>query len=158
MDIRPKRRKSNDNPYTLESDIKNNVYIVMFKDNKNEIHKISVNKEIYDEFNKNELKDISQMHEYERHIEHLELDDNTLYKRTSNMNNEVEKIVEQRILNDCIKNAIDELSEIQKRRFIKYYFENKTQQEIANEENASIRAVQYTLSSALEKIKKNFKF
>ena len=122
MDIRPKRRKSNDNPYTLESDVKNNIYIVMFKDNKNEIHKISVNKEIYDEFNKNELKDISQMHEYERHIEHLELDDNTLYKRTSNMNNVVEKIVEQRILNDCIKNAIDELSEIQKKKIHKILF------------------------------------
>lgn len=45
-----------------------------------------------------------------------------------------------------------------KRRFIKYYFENKTQQEIANEENVFIRAVQYTLSSALEKIKKILDF
>ena len=158
MDIKPKRRKRNDNPYTLESDIKNNIYIVIFKDNKNEIHKVFVNKEIYDEFNKNELEDISQMHEYERHIEHLELDDNSLYKRAKNKMDTVETVVEQIILNDCIKNAVDELSEIQKRRFIKYYFQNKTQQEIANEENTSIRAVQYTLSSALEKIKKNFKF
>lgn len=71
---------------------------------------------------------------------------------------EVDNIVERKILNDNIKNAISELSEIQKRRFIKYYFESKTQQEIADEEKTSIRAVQYTLSSALEKIKKNFKF
>lgn len=62
------------------------------------------------------------MHEYERHIEHFDLDDNSLYKKTSNMNNEVEKILEHRILNDCIKNAIDELSEIQKKKIHKILF------------------------------------
>ena len=52
MDKSPKRRKSNDNPYTLISDKSNNLYMVVFKDNKNIKQNIIITKDIFDAFNK----------------------------------------------------------------------------------------------------------
>ena len=57
---------------------------------------------------------------------------------------------------NTINEAINELSDIQKRRIRKYFFENKTFEEIAKEENCTKRAVKFTIDIALEKISKKF--
>ena len=69
----------------------------------------------------------------------------------------IEDEVEEKILFDDIKNAIDSLPEIQKNRIKKYYFDNKTLEQIAEEENCSKVAVKYSIDIALEKISKKFK-
>ena len=56
-----------------------------------------------------------------------------------------------------IKSIIDSLPEIQKRRLKKYYFEDKTFEEIAIEEHCSKVAVKYSIYIALEKISKKIK-
>ena len=43
-----------------------------------------------------------------------------------------------------------------KRRLIKYYFYDKTYEEIANEEKCSKRAVKFSIDIALGKISKKF--
>ena len=53
-----------------------------------------------------------------------------------------------------LKVAINQLQEIQQRRIIKYYFEDKSQQKIANEENVDIRSIQYSLNIAIKNLKK----
>lgn len=154
----PKRNKSKDNPYTLSYDDERNVYVVHFVDNKKILHSIDISEEVYKIMDKFELEDIKFMHEYERHIEHFDLDENNIYRRIRANNNSVEDIVERKLLNEELKKAINELSDIQKKRVIKYYFENKTLEEIADEENCSKVAVKYSIDIALEKISKKFKF
>ena len=56
-----------------------------------------------------------------------------------------------------VRNAIETLSDIQKRRIKLYYFEGKTQEEIAEIEQVNIRNVQSTLKDALDNLKKNIK-
>ena len=73
----------------------------------------------------------------------------------------IEEIVENNIRDEEIRKAISTLSDIQKRRIIKYYFEEKTEYEIAKEENATQQSVHIGLERAKEKLKeilKNFKF
>ena len=73
----------------------------------------------------------------------------------------VDEIVENSIRDEEIRKAISTLSDIQKRRIIKYYFEDKTEYEIAKEENATQQSVHIGLERAKEKLKeilKNFKF
>lgn len=152
------RNKSKDNPYTLGFDENKKVYTVEFKDNRKIIHKVEITEEVYQAFDKFELEDISQIHKFRKHIEHSEVYEETLYHRAINNEEFVDELVENKILNEKLKQAINELSEIQKRRIIKYYFEDKTQREIAEEENVDIRAVQYTLNSAIKKIKENLKY
>ena len=99
MAYKPKRRKSKDNPYTLDFDELEEIYIVSFKDNKNVIHKVTVSDKVFSVFDKFELEDISQMHEYERHIEHSELYEETLNKRILDKPISLEEEVEKNILN-----------------------------------------------------------
>ena len=156
----PIRNKSKDNPYTLGYDEDKNIYIVEFNNFRHNIQRLEVDKEVYDAFDKFELEDISQIHKFRKQIEHSEIYDYTLYKKAVNVGKSVEEVVEENIIIEELKKAINELSEIQRRRIIMYYYEGLSQQEIANIEKTSLRAVQYTLNSSLKKLKeilKNYK-
>lgn len=153
----PKRRKSKDNPYTLEYIEDKNIYKVNFKDNKGKLNVVEISVDIYKAMDKFELEDISQMHQFERHIEHSELFEGTLNERAVDKPLLLEDVVENTIINEELRKAIDSLSEIQKRRIKLYYFDGLTQQEIANREGTSLRAVQYTLNSAMNELKKILK-
>ena len=84
MDSMPKRRKSKDNPYILSKNENNNLYLISFKDGTNTYRSISVTKEIYDEMDYFERRDLSQMNEYDRHTEHILLDESSLAKKIKN--------------------------------------------------------------------------
>ena len=56
-----------------------------------------------------------------------------------------------------IINVFSELSPIQKRRLIKYFFQNKSSRIIAREEGVNYSKVEKSIKSALKKIKKFFK-
>ena len=151
----PKRRKYKDNPYEIR--IIDEKYFIYFKDSKNKMQELEVSSKIYEVFNESELHDLSELNEYDRHIEHSELFDITLFNKTKDNTYSLEQEVEDKILNEELKKCINELPEIQRRRIIKYYFEDMTQQEIADDEDVDIRAVQYTLNVALKNLKKILK-
>lgn len=69
--------------------------MVEFKDNNCIVHKIEVSESVYQAFDSFELQDISQIHKYRRHIEHLELTDELLSKRLFEKNITIEEKVEQ---------------------------------------------------------------
>ena len=151
-----KRNKDKYNPYTIE--IKEEKYYVSFKDGNNVLQEISITKEVYDAFDKFELEDISQIHKIRKHIEHNEVYEETLYQRSAIDSISVEAEVSSKIINEELRQAINSLDEIQKRRIIKYYFYDKTYQEIAREENCSKVAIKYSIDSAIKNISKKFKF
>ena len=153
----PKRNKSKDNPYTLDFDEDKKIYTVEFIDNKKEFHKVEISEKVYQAFDKFELEDISQIHKFRSHIEHSELYEETLNKRAIHKQVSVEEQVEMSILNEQLKNAISSLPLIQKRRIQKYFFEDKTLEQIAKEENCTKRAVKFSIDIALEKILENLK-
>ena len=152
----PKRNKDKYNPYTIK--IKEEKYYVSFKDSNNTLQEISITKEVYDAFDKFELEDISQIHKIRKHIEHNEVYEETLYQRSIIDSISVEDEVSTNILNEELKKAINTLDEIQKRRIIKYYFYDKTYEEIAKEENCSKVAIKYSIDSAIKNISKKIKF
>ena len=157
---RPKRTKDKDNPYSL--DLKENNYVVSFKTVKNEYKEVKVSEEVFKAFDKFELEDISQLHKVDKHID-MRVIDNTEYMDIILFNNAVndeisiEEQIENKILQEELKKAILELSEVQKRRVIKYYFENKTLQKIAKEEGCSIASVKESLDSSINKLRKKLK-
>ena len=157
---RPKRRKDKDNPYSL--DFKENNYVVSFKTVKNEYKEVKVSEEVFKAFDKFELEDISQLHKVDKHID-MRVIDNTeymdiiLFNNTVNDEISIEEQIENKILQEELKKAILELSEVQKRRVIKYYFENKTLQKIAEEEGCSIASVKESLDSSINKLRKKLK-
>lgn len=153
--IKPKRRRKKDNPYTL--DYTNNKYIISFKDINGIIHSIEVEESIYDAFDKFELEDLKEINEYDRHIEHSEIYENNLYARALYKPVSLEELFTQKLEYDELKNAIDQLSKIQKRRIIMYYFEDKTLREIAGIEHCQIMSVKESIDAGIKKIKKILK-
>lgn len=153
---RPKRRTHRDNPYTLmiTDDYK---YIVSFKNGSGVKVTIEIDKEIYDAFNSFELQDKSEMNEFDRRIEHSELLETTLYKRSSN---DIESLEDEIIKKSTFENliyAISLLPETQARRIKKYYFEEKNEYQIAREEETTHQAVSKSIRKALFNLKKILK-
>lgn len=151
-----KRRKDKYNPYTL-IEVKENIYIISFKNINGTYLNVEVNKEVYDVFDKSELKEISKMNEFDRHIEHSNINENILERRITNKNMLLEDYIVQQSTFEELRNAINLLPEIQKRRLIKYFFENKTFEQIAIEEQCTKMAVKFSVDIAIEKISKKIK-
>lgn len=157
MAERPKRRRYKDNPYTLKYVEEKNIYIVSFKDVKGHLQNVEVSKEIYLAFDRFELEDLSEMNEYDNHIEHSEIYENNLEVRAKDKPISLEDEVIQKSTFEELKKAIDSLPNIQRRRIKKYYFEEKNEIQIAKEENATHQAVHKSLSNALIKLKEILK-
>lgn len=150
MAERPKRRKYRDNPYTLNYCEETNIYKVTFVDVTGKINRITVQEEVYKALDRFELDDIKEMNEYDRHIEHSEIYEDNLCTRAMDKSIGLEDYIIQKSTFDDLKKAIDMLPEVQKRRIKKYYFEDKTEQQIADEENATQQSVHIILERALE--------
>lgn len=153
----PIRNKSKDNPYTLGFDENKKVYTVEFVDNKRVIHKIEISNKVYEAFNKFELEDVSQIHKYQRHIEHSEVYEETLNSKILDKPLGVDEIVENKIVVESLRDAINTLSETQKRRIKLYYFEDKSLKEIAEIEHCSIMSVKESIDAGITKLKKIIK-
>ncbi len=148
-----KRRKLKDNPYTIRHIEKEDIYRISFIENTIK-RDLEISKELYDIFNDFELKDKSYMNEYDRHIEHFEISELKLNQKIIHKEISLE---DKFIIDSELKQlylAINKLPKIQKRRIKMFYFEEKTQQEIANLDKCSLRVVQYSLNYALKNLKK----
>ena len=153
----PKRKKSKDNPYKIVYQDDENKYICIFRDSRNNLQFVELTLEVFNALNEFELEDISQMHKFDKHIEHSELYESTLNKRMTKNDDSFEEKIERKIMVETIINEIMYLPEMQKKRMIKYFFENKTLSEIAEEEHCSKVAVKYSIDIAIEKISKKIK-
>lgn len=151
MDKRPKRRKDKYNPYTLHTE--KGKYYIVFIDVNNHIQKVEVSKTIFDSFNIFELEDISQMNEYDRHYEHSEIYENALHRRNVSDIQLLEEYFDNAQDAENLHMAISKLPDVQKRRLKKYYFEDKTFEEIALEEGCTYQCVQRSVYRAAAKIK-----
>lgn len=157
MAERPKRRRYKDNPYTLNYCEEKNIYTITFKDGRGVKQEIEVAKKIYTAFNQFELDDISEMNEYDRHIEHSEIYENNLNNRAMDKPLSLEDEIIRQTTFDELKNAIEMLPEVQKQRIKKYYFDDKNEYQIAKEENTTQQAVNKSLSLARIKLKEILK-
>lgn len=151
----PKRRKSKDNPYTII--VLDNKYFLKFKDSKNIIQMVEMTMDIYELFNKFELEDISYMHKVDKHIEHSEVYEENLYKRATYKPLSVEEQVEYNLEILRLKEAINSLPIIQKRRIKMYYFNNLPLEKIAKIEGCSFQAISKSIIQGIKKLKKIYR-
>ena len=94
MENRPKRRRDKEDPYTILK--KDSNYYVKFKDVNGVDKIVEVTKEVFDCFNELELKYVSEMNEFDRHIEHYQLDEYSLEKRNIRIEPTLEELYENK--------------------------------------------------------------
>ena len=157
MDKMPKRRKSKDNPYILSKDEKNNIYLVSFVDGTNTYRSIKITKEVYQAMDCFERQDLKEMNEYDRHIEHSEIYENTLEYRIKDKKISLEENVIEELNSEKLRKAIEILPKKQKKRIKMYFIENKTYEEIGKIEGCTKVAAKYSIDIGLQKIKKFLK-
>lgn len=149
----PKRRRLRDNPYFLSVD-DNDMKYVSFKNINNKIERVPIDDELFFLFNKFELDDLSEMNEFDNHIEHSELLENSLYARAKNKPNSVEELAIRNIIFEKVMRSLELLPSIQSRRLKKYYLYDMTLEEIAKEEGCTKMAVKFSIDVAIKNIRK----
>lgn len=122
-------------------------YFILYKDNQYE-YRVEVSFEDYKKFWSFKSQIIRDNNNFNRYIEQSEQSESILYKKGIYKLNIVEDTVHKKIINDKLYIAIDELNEIHRRRFIMYYLEEMTYEEIALEDDCSKQAVKYSIDIA----------
>lgn len=152
MDKRPKRRRHRDNQYYLKS-YDNKKFTVEFKDSKKQYRVVEVSKELFSIFDRFELEDKKMMNEEENHFERFELSESILHTRLFNKGY-LENIAMQNLENMEIMQSIQELTKIQQRRILLYFFYDLSMSEIARIEGCSNASVKESIDAGLKKLKK----
>ena len=151
VEKRPSRRKDKDNPYTMI--VKDGKFFVMFRNIDNESVTVEVGEDVYALFNTFELEDLALMNEFDRHSEHSELGEQELARRAEIVHITIDDIVAAKMDNEALMAAIDKLPDKQRRRVILYFFHGLTYEEIARIEKCKYQAIQYSIRSAIKKLK-----
>lgn len=93
----------------------------------------------------------------DRYIEQSGQTDTRLYKKGIYNSINIETIVYKKYIKDEINKAVSELKEIQARRLIMYYIEEKTYEEIAQIEGCTKRAVKFSVDAAKKNLQNKLK-
>lgn len=93
----------------------------------------------------------------ERHLEQLELSEEMKHRRAVHSEISMEEQILSKLRMEELKDAIDGLPSIQRRRFLLRYEMDMTYEQIARVEGCTSRAVQHSVDTARKKIQKKLK-
>lgn len=150
---RPKRRKDKYNPYTLTE--KEDKHFLSFWDGQGVWHEFQIARELFEAMNRFELDDLSILNEWDRHYEHSELTEGSLYDRAAMLPESVEETVFRNLRYEALYKAMEQLPETQRRRLVLYYFKGLTYAQIADKEGCTFQAVGKSITAAEKRLKKN---
>ena len=159
-DLRPKRAKDKDNPYTIFTvglNTEHPRYYLEFTDGQHKCHSLEISWEVFALFDRFELEDKRHLNEVDRHYEHADLTETEIERRSSHPAESLEDTVVRQILNEELHKAIAQLPDTQRRRLVLYYFQQLTYEQIAEMEGCRYQSVQESILSAIEKRRKYFK-
>ncbi len=154
MNKRPRRRKYKDNPYILDLDDNLGIYTVSFKDSLGKLKRVEVTEEVFNLLDKFELEDLSEMTEFDNHIEHSELTETTLHNRLKNKPSLLEDEILNKLYCEGVFSLLNELPELQRKRIKMYYFSNMTLDEIAKIEGTTHQAISKSINNGIRKLQK----
>ena len=128
-------------------------YFISFKDGQGEHHELEVSEQLFFEFRQMERRNRNLQQWDERHREFNEVWDETLYRRALRVPKSLDERMIEEERNELLSKAVDQLPEIQRRRFLLYYEYDFNFYQIAGMEHCTASAVQKSVSVAREKVK-----
>lgn len=157
MDKNPKRRKYQDNPYSISKDEEKNLYFVSFADGTGIKHEVEITRAIWEVFDEFERLDLSQMNEFDRHTEHLEIYEDSLVTRAKERVASLEDDFIKQVNGEVLKNAVDKLDAVQRKRIKLYYFEDLNVYQIAEIEQTTHQAISESITRGINNLRKIIK-
>lgn len=159
QDRRPKRRKDQNNPYTLYTtgiSSEHPHFFISVQNCDGMKETMEIEKDLFKILNSFELEDLSLMNEIDNHYEHSELTEESLYIRALNPPELLEDLVFQKIAEEKLNDAILQLPDLQKKRLLLYYFSGLTYEQIAKQEGCSKVSIKKSIDGAIKNLKKFF--
>lgn len=132
-------------------------YYVTFSDINKTMHTVEINYDMYVEFRASIAKEKSHDYYFGRYIEHLSISDEELHKRSFNSPDLTDEQVINKQYHNILYRSINDLPEIQRRRFILYYEYEMTYKQIAKTEDCSTMSVKRSIDRAKKTIIKILK-
>lgn len=132
-------------------------YFVSFTDGGGEFHRAEINLDIYSALYELNKTDRNLTRSDERNLEHSEITEESLNKRSFEKTKGIEEIILEKEKKTLFWEAIGELPDVQRKRLLLYYDYGFSLKEIAIMENCSIRAIQYSVEIAKKKLEEKIK-
>ena len=151
----------NTNPYTIrfeETDGKKH-YFVAFTDGQGNFRETEVSEVVYKEFCNFIKRERNLRRSDERHLEQSELTEETLCRRAVHKPKPVDEAINDKLRTERLNQAIMELPEIQRRRFMLHFDLGLTYEQIGAIEGCTKMPIKRSIDRAIEKIRlalKNF--
>lgn len=101
------------------------------------MQEFEITRTLYDIFNRFELDDLAYLNVWDRHIEHSEVWENTLYERAVEELISVEDMIIRKLEYEAVSKAIATLPEKQKRRLLSRWKISQTNIEKQRDHNKS---------------------
>ncbi|MEF2663352.1 MAG: hypothetical protein U0M92_03430 [Bacilli bacterium] len=152
-----KKWKEDNEYFEVQYDTDTKKYYSCFTDVQRKYQRVEIEKKVVPAYIKASKIAKKFENEYSRHIEHSEIFENNLNIKAMDKPLSLEDEIIRKSTFEEVRNAIEQLPEIQKRRIKDIYFNDLTQQQLADKECTSLRAIQYSLHTALENLKKILK-
>jgi RNA polymerase sigma-70 factor (ECF subfamily) len=145
-----------ENPYTLRTESGEGItrYFVSFTDGEGVHRETEVSRPVYREFERYVKVERNLRRSDERHIEQSELTDETLNRRASRPAKSVEETVFDMLRDERLRQAVAELPETQRRRFVLHREFVLAYEQIAAMEGCTFQAVAKSVKVAENSIKK----
>mgnify|MGYP000931451575 CR=1 FL=1 len=132
-------------------------YFVSFTDSDGDFQRVEINFDIYSALFELNKRDRNLTRSDERNLEHSELTDETLIRRSFKKPKGIEEIILEKEMKKLFWTAIGELSGVQRKRLLLYYDYGFSLKEIAIIEKCSIPAIKYSIDIAKKKLKEKIK-
>lgn len=142
----------------LIANFESNKYYIVFKNYEDKEIISEIPKEVFEVYIESKSSYKKNQNEQERHWEFSGITEITIYKRASKYQESIEEKIIDKEIKKNLHIAISKLPKIQNRRIKMKYFEDLKERELAEKENTSIRAIQYSLHCGIENLKKLKKF
>ena len=142
--------------YTLKEEITKNGtrYFIGFKDGQGNCHELEVSNQFFIEFRQIEGRNGNLQQWDERHREFSEVWDETLNRRALRLPKSLDELLMDKERDKLLYRLIDELPEIQKRRFLLYYDYDLNYYQIGAMEHCNAAAARNSVVIAREKTKR----
>lgn len=140
--------------YTLEYDENTNKYYISFMDSAKNNCRVQIDKEIFDIYMTSKKSYTKIKNETSRHLEHSDLSEMDIYKRSFQQPSSVEDIVIKNIETEKLGKALETLTDTQYRRIELHIINEITIRGIADIEKVKKNQVEKSLKLGLKKIKK----
>lgn len=127
-------------------------YFVSFTDSNGDLVETEVSECVYNQLLNFRKKNASEGRSDRRHIEKSEQTEESISLKSYIKELPLDEVVIKNIKNEDLRNAIQELSDIQQKRVEMYFFQGKKLREIGDVDNCSPQAVHKSLKRALMKL------